>query len=104
MALPDRSIRGVFRRDYKHIDNPPLKSYLTDDSIDDSNNPAVDANSVDTVDANTAVEPAIDPALTDASTFKATDSLIQNNDFDNDSLTAFDLVLQALSAWYLRPN
>jgi hypothetical protein len=103
MAPPNRLICSVFRKDYKHIDNPPLKSYLTDDSINNSltNNPVVDAN-FNAVNANTAIKPAIDPALTDASPFKATNDLIQDNDFDNNSLTVFDLVLQTLSTQYLR--
>jgi hypothetical protein len=70
MAPPDRSIRGVFRRDYKHMHNPPLNSYLIDDSLDDSptNNPPIDAdadaNDDDTIDTNSVTEPAIDPAIT----------------------------------------
>jgi hypothetical protein len=69
MAPPDRSIRGVFRRDYKHMHNPPLNSYLIDDSLDDSptNNPPIDAdadaNDDDTIDTNSVAEPAIDPAI-----------------------------------------
>jgi hypothetical protein len=100
MALPDRSIRDVFRRNYKHINNPPLRSYLIDDSIDDSptDDPAVNA------DATVDVEPAIDPALTNASALEAIDDLInpQDSDCDGNNLDAFDLVSQALSARYLR--
>ena len=99
MALPDRSIRDVFRRNYKHINNPTLRSYLIDDSIDDS---AVDANA--TVDADAIAEPAIDPALTNASALEAIGDLInpQDSDCDGNSLDVFDSVSQPLSARYSR--
>jgi len=73
MALPDRSIRDVFRRNYKHINNPTLKSYLIDDFIDDS---AVDADADATINADAIAEPAIDPALTNASALEAIGDLI----------------------------
>jgi hypothetical protein len=36
MAAPNRLIRNVFCRDYKHMANPSLRSYLIDDPVDDS--------------------------------------------------------------------
>jgi len=107
MAPPDRSIRDVFRRNYKHINNPTLRSYLIDDSIDDS---AVDADADATIDADATVdadaiaEPAIDPALTNASALEAIGDLInpQDSDCNSNSLDVFDSVSQTLSARYLR--
>jgi hypothetical protein len=100
MAPPDWSIRGVFRRNYKHINNPLLSSYLINDSINDSltNDLAVDTEA--TVDADATAEPAIDPALTNASALEAISNLInpQDSDCDGNSLDIFDLVLQTLSA------
>ena len=106
MAPPDRSIRGIFRRDYKHMHNPPLNSYLIDDSIDDSstNNPPIDAdadadadaNDDDTIDTNSVAEPAIDPAITN------THSQDSELDDSSQSLDLFDSVSQTLSARYTR--
>ena len=88
MAPPDRSIRGVFRRDYKHMHNPPLNSYLIDDSIDDSptNNPPIDAdaNANDTIDTNSVAEPAIDPAITNTSTLNAINGLTNSHSQDSE--------------------
>jgi hypothetical protein len=53
IAPPDRLIRGVFLRDYKHMDNPPLRPYLIDNFIDNSPfNDANPTNASNTIDAN----------------------------------------------------
>ena len=74
--------------------NPPLNSYLTDDSptTDTVNS---DANDPVDVDADTAIDPAIKNPINSHS---------QESEFDNSSqsLDPFDSVLQTLSARYTR--
>jgi hypothetical protein len=110
MALPDRSIRGIFRRDYKYMDNPLLKSYLIGDSID--NSPTNNANLGAGANANNTVDANIDPALLNTEALDgldAVDALINSQDdsdvddsLQSQSIDLFDSVSQTLSARYTK--
>jgi hypothetical protein len=119
MAVQDRSIRGVFHKDYKHMYNPLLNSCLINDFIDNSlaTDPAFEANATANNNIDAYNDIPINPAIDNAETFNTAntvdvvdtvDALINsyNNKFNNSlqrqSVDLFNLVLQALFAWYTR--
>ena len=72
--------------------NPPLNSYLTDDSL---TNDTVNSDANDTVDVDASADTAIDPAIENP-----INSYSQESEFDDSSqsLDPFDSVSQTLSA------
>jgi hypothetical protein len=111
MALPLRPLRGVFRKDYKHMANPPLNSYLINDPIDNSQvidlTLKADTTANDTVDAHEDIPS--DPTINNAETFDpaGANNLLNSSDngeFDDNSQSVdpFDSVSQTLFARYTR--
>jgi hypothetical protein len=107
MALLPRPLCAVFRKDYKHMANPLLNSYLVNDSINNSQviDPTLEADTLanDTVDAYDDI--LTNPTLNNAKTFDYANAnnllnLQDNSKFDNSlqSVNPFDLALQTLSA------
>jgi hypothetical protein len=105
MASLDRSNRGVVRKDYQRLHNPPLNSFLNPIN-DTANNADPDADASNHCDMNAAINPALDltnedvPTLANAKALDAIDAKINfqpDIEFDSSqSINPFDSVSETL--------
>lgn len=91
MAPLDRSIRSVVCKDYQHLNNPLLNSFLINNPIDDTANnadPNADANTSNYCDVDAAIDPATDLTNEDIPTLanvKALNAIDAKMNFQLDS-------------------